>query len=737
MYARVIVDINSEQVDRLFTYSVPEDMELMPGERVLVPFGPRRLYGVVLETAQETDVAPEKLRPVLSRVDDEPLVLPELLDLARFLSSEYRCTLAAALRLLLPSGMREGARPLTRLSVVLVGDADEALARCRRGERQRQLIEFLAGRPEGALLTELPFPGAPAVARALEKKGLARIAPRAVRRRPYEDLPEEGAAVSLSPGQANALERICATLDGEPGAFLLHGVTGSGKTEVYIRAVREALLRGKGAILLVPEIALTPQMVAWFRARFGDVAAVLHSRLSAGERADEWRRIREGRARVVIGARSAVFAPVESLGLLIVDEEHEATYRSQTHPCYDARDVARARCRLQGATLVLGSATPAVETYSRTLAGHNVLLEMPQRVAGRPLPEVTLVDMRKELIAGNRSMFSQALRDAVEETLLAGQQIVLFHNRRGYANFVKCRACGYTVHCPHCDVTMTYHLSDETLRCHYCGASMSAPHICPACGSPFIRRFGVGTEQVEQKFREIFPRARVLRMDNDTTRGKDDLTRILTAFRRGEAQVLVGTQMVAKGHDFPGVTLVGVIMADMTLNLPDYRSEERTFQLLTQVAGRAGRGETPGRVVIQSYEPEHYAIAMAATQDYRAFYQAEITRRRRRLYPPYALLSRLLVTSRSESDARAEAELLGLEVDAWFRETPERRRKVIQVRAMEAPLSRIRDEFRHQVFVKLYAAGSAEPLQYLSDLARARRAEGVKVDLEVDPVSFL
>ncbi|MGI5884399.1 MAG: replication restart helicase PriA [Candidatus Spyradocola sp.] len=731
------MDINSEQVDRLFTYAVPEGMELAPGERVTVPFGPRRLPGVVVELSAETDVDPEKIRPILDRVDDEPVVLPELMDLARWLKAEYRCTMAAALRCILPAQVRAGLQPLTRLAVRLLVPREEALTRCKRSQRQQELIEALAAHPEGERLAALPQKNAAATARALEKKGLAEVFSQRVRRRPYADLPDADSPVRLSAGQENAARNICAALDGEPKAFLLHGVTGSGKTEVYIRAVREALLRGKGAILLVPEIALTPQMVSWFRARFGDVAAVLHSRLSQGEKYDEWRRIREGEARVVIGARSAVFAPVESLGLLIVDEEHEGTYRSGTHPCYDARDVARVRCRLQGATLVLGSATPSVETYARTLRGHNVLLEMRERVAGRPLPTVEVVDMRKELIAGNRSMFSRALRDAVEETLLAGEQVVLFHNRRGHSSFVKCRACGYTVHCPHCDVTMTYHSSDETLKCHYCGAVLPPPKTCPACGSPFIRKFGVGTQQVEEKFRQEFPAARVLRMDMDTTRGKDDLVKLLTAFRRGEAQVLIGTQMVAKGHDFPNVTLVGVIMADMSLNVPDYRSEERTFQLLTQVEGRAGRGEKPGRVVVQSYEPEHYAIAMAATQDYRAFYEAEITRRRRRLYPPYAVLTRLLVTGREESDVRAEAELLEMEIDAWFRQDSARRRRMIQVRAMEAPLSRIRDEFRYQVFVKLYASGSEEALAHLSELAASRHAPGLRVELEIDPPSFL
>ena len=362
---------------------------------------------------------------------------------------------------------------------------------------------------------------------------------------------------------------------------------------------------------------------------------------------------------------------------------------------------------------------------------------MRERVAGRPLPEVEIVDMRKELVSGNRSIFSRVLHDALEETLMQGRQAVLFHNRRGYSSFVKCRACGYTVHCPHCDVTMTYHSVDDTVKCHYCGTEMMSPKVCPACGSPYIRKFGVGTQQVEEKLKQEFPYVKTVRLDNDTTRGKDDLVRLLTAFRKGEAQVLIGTQMIAKGHDFPNVTLVGVIAADMTLNLPDYRSEERTFQLLTQVEGRAGRGVFPGRVIVQSYEPDHYAVRMAATQDYRAFYDEEIRRRRRRLYPPYTLMMRILLTGAEQSDVRASAEVLEMQVSDWFAQSKIRRNQMIQVHAMEAPLGRIRDEYRYQVFIKMYAKGSDEAVDAIAQLVRESECPGVRVDMELNPASFM
>lgn len=738
MYAQIIVDVNSRDVDKLFTYAVPEEMELCAGMRVTAPFGPRTLTGMVVSVSDHTDVAVEKIRPLLSRIDDEPVVQPEMMQLAFWMRDTYRTTMAAALRCILPAQVRSGkVRPLTRLAVRLTEEVGAACAKCKRSAKQCELIRLLDGNPDGLLLSEIDMDGAPAVAHALEKKGLAEIFVQQVRRVPYIHLEGDLDEFHLSEAQRHAVEAITASLDGETQSFLLHGVTGSGKTEVYLHVVRQALLRGKGAILLVPEIALTPQMVSWFRSRFGDTAAVLHSGLSQGEKYDEWRRIRRGEARVVIGARSAVFAPVSSLGLILIDEEHESTYRSDTHPCYDARQVARERCRLEHASLVLGSATPSIDTYARTLHGQNVLLEMRERVAGRPLPEVEIVDMRKELVSGNRSIFSRALHDALEETLMQGRQAVLFHNRRGYSSFVKCRACGYTVHCPHCDVTMTYHSVDDTVKCHYCGTEMTSPKVCPACGSPYIRKFGVGTQQVEEKLKQEFPYVKTVRLDNDTTRGKDDLVRLLTAFRKGEAQVLIGTQMIAKGHDFPNVTLVGVIAADMTLNLPDYRSEERTFQLLTQVEGRAGRGVFPGRVIVQSYEPDHYAVRMAATQDYRAFYDEEIRRRRRRLYPPYTLMMRILLTGAEQSDVRASAEVLEMQVSDWFAQSKIRRNQMIQVHAMEAPLGRIRDEYRYQVFIKMYAKGSDEAVDAIAQLVRESECPGVRVDMELNPASFM
>ena len=738
VYAQIIVDISAEAVDKLFTYRVPEGMSLCPGLRVTVPFGPRTLHGMVVSLSETTDVQESIIRDIVSVVDDIPVVLPEIMELCFFVREKYRTTMAAALRAALPAQVRSGkVRPLTRLAARLTVDAETAEKKCSRSQKQREIVDLLKDQPDGLRISRISMDGAMQVARAMEKKGIAEIFPMQVRRVPYEKLEESLQTFTLTDGQQRAVDAICASFDGEMQSFLLHGITGSGKTEVYMHAVREVLLRGKGAIILVPEIALTPQMVMWFRNRFGDTAAVLHSGLSQGEKFDEWQRIRDGDARVVIGARSAVFAPVENLGLIIIDEEHEQTYKSENNPCYDAREVALERCRLQRASLVLGSATPSMETYARALKGYHVLLEMRERATGRPLPTVEIVDMRQEIVNGNRSMFSETLKEAIQETLLKHQQVVLFHNRRGHSSFVKCRACGYTVHCPHCDVTMTYHSYDNTLKCHYCGTIFEPPKSCPACGSPYIRKFGVGTQQIEEKLKEEFPGVTTVRLDLDTTANKDDLVNLLTKFRKGEAQVMIGTQMIAKGHDFPNVTLVGVIAADMTLNLPDYRSEERTFQLLTQVEGRAGRGLFPGRVVVQTYEPDHYAIDLAAKQDFRAFYEQEINRRRRRLYPPYTVMMRLLLTGREESDVRAAAEVLEMQINAYFDETPARKRQRIQVHAMEAPLSRIRDEFRWQVFIKLYARESDEAIDFIVKCAKENEQAGVKVETELDPVSFM
>ncbi|MDR3084864.1 MAG: primosomal protein N' [Christensenellaceae bacterium] len=740
LYARVAVDLANREVDRLFSYRVPEDLRLLPGMRVLLPFGRREVCGIVMELSESCEIEPEKLRDVLSAVDEYQVLTQELLSLALFMQKSCDCTLAQVLRAMLPAQVRSRkVRPLTRLAARLVLPLDEALQRAGRAKRQLEMLRQLEEGPLRLGVLEEALPGAQAVAHALQKKGAIELFSAEVPRIPYKNLEVSAEDFLPTPHQALAIARLSRAMDEGCGSFLLHGVTGSGKTEVYIHLIRRALERGKGAIVLVPEIALTPQMASWFRARFGDTAAILHSGLSDGERFDEWTRVREGRARVVVGARSAVFAPVDDLGLLIVDEEHESSYRSDTHPRYDAIELAKERCRLLNATLLLGSATPSVERFARALRGEYELLEMPQRVKGRPMAGVSVVDMRAELIEGNPSIFSRELRQRMEETLHEGGQALLFLNRRGYASFIKCRACGASVKCEHCDVSMTYHKQGERLVCHYCGAERSRPAACPACGSPLIKPFGIGTQKVEELFQKEFPGASCLRMDADTVRSKDALVDILRRFRSGEAEVLIGTQMLAKGHDFPRVTLVGAMAADLSLNVPDFRSEERTFQLLTQVAGRAGRGEAPGHVVVQSYEPGHYAVQMAARQDYRAFFDQEIRRRRHGLYPPYTKLLRVLLTGQVEGDVRAACEELAQRLKDWFWASDERRKRIVQLRPMEAPLGRLRDEFRWQLFVKLYSHQSEEGLEKIASEARelAAQTKGVHFDLELNPSSFL
>jgi len=516
--------------------------------------------------------------------------------------------------------------------------------------------------------------------------------------------------------------------------FLLHGVTGSGKTEVYIRLVREALKRGKGAIILVPEIVLTPQMINWFRSRFGDAMAVLHSRLTPGERFDEWRRIRFGDARIVIGARSAVFAPVENLGVIIVDEEHEQTYLSDRFPQYDAREIAASRGKREGAVVLLSSATPSIYSYAMARRGDYMLLEMPHRVLNRPLPSIHIVDMREELRLGNHGMFSGLLTEKLEDCIAKGQQAMLFINRRGYASSVNCRRCGETIRCDRCDVSMTYHSVDQTLRCHYCGAVRPMPKACPSCGSTYIRPMGTGTQKVEEELNRRFPGAGVIRMDVDTTTGKNAHFELVDRFRAGQAQILLGTQMIAKGLDFPRVTLVGAVMADLTLNFPDYRSPERTFQLLVQVAGRAGRGEKPGEVVIQTYQPDHYAIAGAATQDYRAYFDREFQRRKTDLYPPFTMMARFLCEAKEMETAKATAEMLKNRVIQEFGNTPLWKR-IFFIRSDEAPINRIQDRARAHVLMKLLNHPDTDQL-----LARLQEMAGeeyaARVVLEINPASL-
>ncbi len=744
MLAQVIVDIVHEQVAHTFTYTIPEGLRVSVGQRVEVPFGPRRKEGVVVALTETCDVSPERLKPIASTLEDYPAILPCLLKLAQRMAEEAHCPLAETLRLMLPAEMRGGRVRVKRQPVAVLTvppeRLDEAVAAQGRSQKRKTLLTLLRdGRPhpvgELSLLVREPLEPL----RQLAAAGLVALTEEEVLRRPGGDDPPPEQDWSLTPSQEEALSVILPCLTRGTGRFLLHGVTGSGKTEVFIHLVRRALEMGKTAMILVPEIALTPQMVSWFRARFGAVAAVMHSRLSAGERFDEWRRIRRGDARVVIGARSAVFAPAENLGLIVVDEEHETTYLSDRHPRYDARDVARWRCEEEGATLLLASATPSILSFARARQGDYTLVEMPFRVLNRPMPAVEVVDMRRELEAENRSVFSGLLAARLRACMRRGEQAMLLMNRRGYHSFVSCRKCGHVMKCPHCDVSLTYHMigGDGQLHCHYCGYAAPTPERCPECGSRYIRYFGAGTQKVEEELKRLLPGVGVARMDIDTTSGKDAHARLLDEFRSGRARVLVGTQMIAKGLDFPRVTLVGVIAADLTLNLPDYRARERTFQLLTQVAGRAGRGETPGQVVIQTYKPEDETILAAARQDYRAFFERELALRRARLYPPYTVLARLLVEGAEEARACARGQALLARCEALLADHPPWKRQVIMMRLDQPSIKLLRGKNRYHVLFKLMRGPDAEALcAALSDLAR-EDAPGTETYFEYNPTTMM
>ena len=745
MYCQVIVDLVHENVAKPFTYLIPEGMTLVPGQRVAVPFGPRELEGVVTALTEQTTVETDRIRPVLRPLEEYAAIPPELIALAEEMAAKAHCPLAETLRLMIPAEMRGGRVRVKKQKVAyLAVDPETAMARIqentREGKRERLLRILMDGEKHSMQELGMKVRDPRETLKKLKAEGLVELEDTELLRMPEGLMPEIlDPEYELTAGQREALEEILPAMRKDGGRFLIHGVTGSGKTEVFMAAVKDALSRGRGAIILVPEISLTPQMVSWFRGRFGAVAAVIHSRLSAGERYDEWRRIRRGEARVVIGARSAVFAPVHRLGLIVVDEEHETTYLNDRHPRYDAREVALSRCRWEGAALILASATPSILSFARARRGDMMLLEMPARVHGLPLPQVRVVDMREELEQGNRSIISRELRRELAECVRRGEQAMLLMNRRGYHSFVSCRSCGYVVKCPHCDVSLTYHVGNANgrLKCHYCGYEALSPEQCPTCGSKAIKYFGSGTQKVEEEVRRMLPEVVTARMDFDTTSEKGGHERILEAFRSGKARVLIGTQMIAKGLDFPRVTLVGVIAADLTLNLPDYRSRERTFQLLTQVAGRAGRGQRPGLVIIQTYRPDDPVIGFASRQDYRAFFEAEFQRRRNGLYPPFTILARVLIESPREEAVLQTAQRLEASARELLAAHPEWQKKVLLLLNDEPGIRMLRGKIRRHLLMKLLTGPEADA--FLGEISKLAEAEdsGPEVYLEVNPTTML
>lgn len=705
LYANIIIDISHEKLDRTFQYRIPEKLldQIHPGTPVEIPFGRsnRKIRGYVVEVTEEPEFAPERIKPVSHVIREGIPIEGQLIALAAWMRENFGGTMNQALKTVLPVKQKTTEKEQRLIWL----KPDPTTAKSLLGELQRK-HQTARARLLEALLEQSPLPYETvtqklnitvSVIRAMQERELIRVESIRSWRNPLDQMKKQGTVVTLNPAQQQIVTGIeNGWRSGDERPCLIHGVTGSGKTEVYMELIKSVLREGKQAIVLIPEIALTFQTVLRFYNHFGERVSILNSRMSPGERSDQFERAKRGLLDVMIGPRSALFTPFPNLGVIIIDEEHEAAYKSETVPRYHARETAIARGMLCGAHVVLGSATPSVESYDRAQQGQYRLFEMKERVSARPLPTVYTVDLREELRNGNRSILSDRLQKLMTDRLEKKEQIMLFLNRRGVAGFVSCRSCGEVIKCPHCDVSLNLH-NDGNLVCHYCGYQQPMVKKCPFCGSSYVGGFKAGTQKIEQYVRQQFPSARVLRMDLDTTRKKGGYESILSAFSNQEADILIGTQMIVKGHDFPNVTLVGILAADLSLHISDYRAPERTFQLLTQAAGRAGRGCRQGEVVIQTYQPEHYSIVTAAAQDYEAFFQQEIFFRDMLHYPPKWHMLVVHAASEKEMLVKQAQDMLKYKLLTKM----EKEKEHLQIIGpADAAVSRINDIFRKVLYVK-------------------------------------
>ena len=645
LYAEVIINSEALEIDRPFTYKVPEEFnnEIKIGQIVKVPFGKgnKTSEGFILNLKNDDNIK-FKTKNIAAILVKDPVIDEDDINLIEFLREKTLCKYIDAFRLLIPVGIMKGAKAKKKKVIVL---KNEDLSNIKNPDGYKKIVEFFktnSGKYTKSELINEHSISQYKLNKLIENEVLS-IEEESVFR--YNDrVYNNDSAKTLTIEQENIVREY---INSDDTMFLLKGVTGSGKTEVYMKLVERVLLEGKSAIILVPEIALTPQMIERFKGRFGVNVALFHSKLSDGERFDEWFRVKEGKSKVIVGARSAIFLPAKNLGLIIIDEEHENTYKSEQNPKYQTKEVAEYLSELKGCKVILGSATPSIETYYRALTGEMKLLELNSRVDNKAMPPMKVIDMRNELKGGNKSLFSRELFIAIQERLKRKEQIILFLNRRGFSTFVSCRSCGYVFKCDECDISMTYH-KNGLLICHYCGKTKREPRECPKCHSKYVKFFGAGTQRVEEEVKKYFNNAGILRMDVDTTRDKHSYERIYNTFKNGEADILIGTQMVSKGLDFKNVTLVGILAADMSINIPDYRAAERTFQIITQVAGRAGRGDKQGEVLIQTYTPQHYSLQYAVNYDYEGFYEKEFTVRAMMKYPPFGKLLLINGTSKKE-----------------------------------------------------------------------------------------
>ena len=704
IYADIIIDISSDKLDRSFQYCVPAhlEQEIKLGMVVSIPFGNSNQLrkGYVTGLSQEAKVDPSRLKEIAGCCSAEETTESRLIALAAWMKENYGSTMIQALKTVLPIKEKIRAKEKRYLSLSIseekTAEILAQLEKTRFKARTRLLRELLQKKRLDYTTASRELGVAASVVKKLEEQGILHIEYDEVQRNSLntEDIQKEE-PLPLTAEQESAVQCILEEWkSAQPRPVLLEGVTGSGKTQVYMKLIEETLNRGEQAIVLIPEIALTYQTVRRFYARFGEKVSVINSRQSQGERYDQFKRARKGEVQVMVGPRSALFTPFSRLGLIVIDEEHEPSYKSENSPRYHARETAVKRAELEHARVVLGSATPSLEAYSRAVSDEYVLVKLKARYGERPMPKVSIVDLREELKAGNRSILSRELRGGIERRLESREQIMLFLNRRGYAGFVSCRSCGHVMKCPHCDVSLSEH-NNGRLICHYCGYETKKPQVCPECGSPYIGGFKAGTQQIEKVVQDTFPGVRTLRMDFDTTRNKGSYEKILASFATHEADVLIGTQMIVKGHDFPDVTLVGVIAADLSLNADDYRCGERTFQLLCQAVGRCGRGKKPGEAVIQTYHPDHYSIQAAAVQDYEAFYEEEMSYRELMDYPPAAHMMAVLGSCPEEEFLIQAMHYLQLYINRIYK-----KKDLHVIGPAYASVGKVKDIYRQVIYLK-------------------------------------
>lgn len=735
LYADIIVDISHENLDQTYQYAVPPQWEekAVAGALVRIPFGrgSRLIRGYIVGISEKASYPIEKIKAIDAVEENGIPIEAQLIGLAYWIKDNYGGTMNDALKTVIPvkTTVRNKEKKYIHLKLL----PEQAQVSLEEFERKHKtaMARLLRALLDHEILDYETVAGKLSISqstlKALEEKGVIERSAKRIYRNPIEGKGTRTAGKTLNWEQREAAREIMGDYQkGERKVYLLHGITGSGKTEVYMEVIDWVIKKGQKVIMLIPEIALTFQTVMRFYQRFGERVSILHSRLSKGERYDQYLRAKNGEIDIMIGPRSALFTPFHQLGLIILDEEHEGSYKSESIPKYHARETAMERARVNGASVILGSATPSLESYQKALKGEYQLLSLKKRAGKSTLPKVSIIDLREELKQKNKSMFSRSLKEGMIKRLQKREQIMLFINRRGYAGFVSCRSCGHVMKCSHCDVSLTSH-NNGMLLCHYCGYQEEKPKVCPVCGSPFIAAFGTGTQKVEELVKREFPGAKVLRMDTDTTQGKGGHEKILSAFSRKEADILVGTQMIVKGHDFPDVTLVGILAADLSLYANDYRAAEKTFQLLTQASGRAGRSEKPGEVVIQTYNPEHYSIRASAEQDYESFYKQEMLYRELASYPPAEHMLVLLAASQKEEKAEWAIQNINeiIKKSKWMD-------KIKSIGPAKASLSKLNDSYRRVLYLKSREYGTLKSIKDLLEGVMEREEGFCKVNVQFD-----